>query len=134
MVSETLKDTLNSLTDAITIHDKDYNTVFANDAARKLLDIGDTPGGKCYRLYHGADSPPENCPSCRCWDTQSEAVIINHEPHLKKTVQIRAVPQFDSEGKMTALIHIAKEVRRKDDLDKRIKVFTTRAIEDHAPI
>ena len=81
MGSEILKDTLNSVDDAVTVHDSDYNIVFANTAAKRLLNTGSLQENKCYRLYHGLDSPPDFCPSCKCWDTEKETVVMNHEPH-----------------------------------------------------
>ena len=60
------EDTFNTITDIITIHDKDFTVVRANRAARERLALSDGGLGKekCFRLFHGADCPPQDCPSC----------------------------------------------------------------------
>ena len=61
------EDTFNTITDMITIHDKDFTVIRANRAARERLDLSEDGHGqgKCFRLFHGADCPPTDCPSCR---------------------------------------------------------------------
>ena len=49
------EDTFNNITDMITIHDKDFNIIFANKSAEKMLQlpIMDISKNKCYKYYHG---------------------------------------------------------------------------------
>ncbi len=62
------EDTFNSITDMVTIHDKDFNIIHANKAAQKILhlDFLNMSPQKCFRFFHGTDRPPDGCPSCDC--------------------------------------------------------------------
>lgn len=111
MSTEKLENALNSLSDAITIHDREGNILFANSAAEGFLNATGPIGGKCYEVFHGLDAPPDYCPSCRCWETKTEISLERYEPHIEKRIHIRTVPQFDAEGLMVATIHIIKEVK-----------------------
>ncbi len=52
----------NTITDVITIHDKDFNIIYANNEAKKILarpDLEMTKAIKCYNYYHGTICPPK---------------------------------------------------------------------------
>ncbi len=67
------EDTFHTITDMITIHDKDFNIIYANKAAIKTLNLPSLGGNnkvyKCFKYYHGTECPPEGCPSCKCLKT-----------------------------------------------------------------
>ena len=131
-----LLDTFLSLTDAITVHDRNFNVLFANKAAEAFLSIDSAKTEKCYKHYHGLDAPPVFCLSCKSWDSKKEIAHEYYEPKVGKFIQLRAIPQFDREGDMTALIHIAKEVRepRADETTQEQLALGNRVIENFAPI
>jgi HD-GYP domain-containing protein (c-di-GMP phosphodiesterase class II)/HAMP domain-containing protein len=115
-------DTFNTITDAITIHDKNYNIRRANKAAQKALKL---PGSllktsaKCFQHYHGTDSPPEKCPSCVCLSTGKPAVSEVFEPHLNTHIEIRSIPRFDRNNQLIGLIHVTRDIsdrRKKEEL------------------
>jgi signal transduction histidine kinase len=118
------EDTFNNITDMITIHDINYNIIFANKAAEKMLQLPlmDISQNKCYKYYHGKESPPKGCPSCACLKTEKPDSFEIYEPHLKKYVEIRAMPQFNSKKEMIGLIHIVRDIsdrkRMEDALQK----------------
>lgn len=106
MVSEAIlqsiqdwEDTFNTITDMITIHDRDFNIIRANKAAEKILGLPFLlPGTKCYKYYHGKDDPMEGCPSCDCLKTGMPVSFEIFEPHLNMYLEIRSIP--------LSLIHI----------------------------
>jgi PAS domain S-box-containing protein len=104
-----------TLTDMITIHDRDFNIIEANRAARTVLGIqpSKTGGAKCFKFYHGSDSPPEGCPSCNCLQTRKPALFETYERHLKLFLEIRSIPRFDDGGRFIGLIHIARDITRR---------------------
>ena len=60
------EDAFNTITDMVTIHDKDFNIIRANKAAEKILGLPflEATKAKCFEYYHGAGCPPEDTP-CR---------------------------------------------------------------------
>jgi DNA-binding CsgD family transcriptional regulator len=113
---------LDSITDIVTIHDIDFNILHANSAAKKILNLPDIYKKltKCYKYYHGAESPPEGCPSCSCIKTGKAAVFEVFEPHLEMYLEIRSMPRFDENGKIIGLIHIARDITESKVLEAEL--------------
>lgn len=122
------EDTFDTITDMITVHDKDFNIIRANKAAEKILGlsllepVGDT---KCFKYYHGACSPPEGCPSCDCLKTGIAANFELFEPHLNMFIEIRAIPRFDSENRLAGLIHVARDITQRKQHESEIQAIVT---------
>jgi PAS domain S-box-containing protein len=118
------RDTLNTLTDIITVHDNDYNIIKANNAARSMLNLPDPEKHKelkCYTYYHGLDAPPDNCPSCNCHETGMSTSFEIYEPHLNMNVEVRAMPRYDSENNMIGSIHIVRDVTERQNIVKKME-------------
>jgi hypothetical protein len=96
----------------ITFHDKDFNIIRANEAAKKILKLPPLDGAKikCYKYYHGKNSPPKKCPSCKCLLTREPAMFEIYESHLNKCIEIRAFPQFNRDGEYIGLIHFVRDI------------------------
>ncbi len=114
--------TFNSITDMVTVHDKDYNIILANKAAEKILALPlleKMKDRKCFAFYHGTDHAPEGCPSCGCLSSGTPALFEIFEPHLNMFIEIRAIPRFDSSGNLIGLIHIVRDItgRKKSESD-----------------
>ncbi|MBI5739150.1 MAG: PAS domain S-box protein [Nitrospirae bacterium] len=117
------EDTFNSITDMVTIHDKDYNIIHANKAAEKILGLPllDVTPGKCFRYYHGTEKPPEGCPSCDCLKTGIPAAFELYEPHLNMFIEIRAIPRFDSGNNLIGLIHVVRDISGRKKLEDQLR-------------
>lgn len=112
--------TFDTITDMITIHDADFNVLRANKAAKESLSlptIGGKLNSKCFKCYHGTEQPPDNCPSCECLRTHLPSIQELYEPHLGQYIEIRAIPTFDAEDRMTGLIHVVRNIseRKRDE-------------------
>lgn len=132
------QDIFNNITDMITIHDKDFNIIFANKSAEKILKLPyfeDGKKAKCFRYYHGTDGPPTGCPSCNCLTTGNPTSFELFEPHLKRYIEIRAMPRFDNNNRLIGLIHIVRDItdrkqmeavlqKAKDELEVMVKERT----------
>ena len=115
--------TFNTITDMITIHDKDFNIIRSNKAAQKILGI---PGHekdpiKCFKYYHGTEAPPQRCPSCMALQTKEPVTSEVYEPHLKMHVEIRAIPRFDKNNELTGLIHVVRDITDRKKIEEEIK-------------
>ena len=106
------ENTFDTITDMITIHDENFNIIRSNKAASQILGLPWLEMGKakCYELYHGTDSPPANCPSCRSLVSGEPSLQERYEPHLGKYLEIRAIPRIEPDGKMVGLIHVVRDI------------------------
>jgi PAS domain S-box-containing protein len=113
-------DTIN---DAITIHDDDYNIIHANEAAEKMLKLSsrEIRSRKCYQSYHGSDKPPKVCPSCKTLKRGKATAAEVFEPHLNKYVEIKALPRINKKGKIIGLIHVVRDFTRRHAMEEELK-------------
>ncbi|MDH4027791.1 MAG: PAS domain-containing protein [Nitrospirota bacterium] len=127
MIFQSRKDwenTFNTITDMITVHDRDFNIIYANRSARKMLGIPSLDIGgvhKCFKYYHGTACPPDGCPSCNCLKSGEPANFEIFEPHLNTFIEIRSMPRFDSNNKLIGLIHIARDITKRKQAEDEIK-------------
>lgn len=121
------KTTFDNITDMITIHDKDFNIIQANKAAEKMLNLPPIEKSKevhkCFKHYHETKCPPDGCPSCSCLKTGKTAVFEMYEPHLKIFIEIRAMPRFDENNKVSGLIHIVRDITARKQLEEELNKY-----------
>ncbi len=117
------ENTFNTITDMVTIHDKDFNIIRANKSAEILLGLPSLikNEAKCFQFYHGADSPPGACPSCKCLLTLEPVDFEVFEPHLNKYLEIRAIPRFDKNKSLSGLIHVVRDITERKKIEDEIR-------------
>ncbi len=117
------EDTFNTITDMITIHDKDFNIILANKAAADTLGLPVLGSGKvkCHQFYHGKDRPPDNCLSCDCFQTEAPVSFETYEPHLDKFLEVRAMPRFDHDMQVKGLIHVIRDITERKKADAALQ-------------
>lgn len=129
-------DTFNAIPDMITIHDKDFNIIHANKAAREMLNLPVlSPGkiNKCYKYYHGTENTPADCPSCKCIANPQYSTFEMFEPYLEKHIEVRAIPRFNSKNELIGLIHVVRDITQRTQIEEEhnqlLKVITRAKIE-----
>jgi len=131
------EDTFDTITDMITVHDKDFNIIRANKAAEKILNIPalTMTRAKCFSYYHGTECPPEGCPSCQAQVTGKPSYTEFFEPHLNMFLEIRAIPRHDIHGNIIGLIHIVRDISERKRMEEKIAKSENqlRAIIETAP-
>jgi PAS domain S-box-containing protein len=119
------EDTFNTITDMITIHDRDFNIIRANKAAERVLGLPSLEDreAKCFKFYHGTNSPPEGCPSCNCLQTGKPDFFEIFEPFINKFIEIRVMPRFDSNNQVIGLIHIVRDISERKKIEESNKTL-----------
>ncbi len=115
------ENTFNTIPDSITIHDQEFNIIYANIAAREMLKLtpsAEIESNKCYKYYHGTDVAPKNCPSCNCLHTGMPANFETFEPHLNKYIELRSIPRINEENKVIGLIHIVRDISERKRIEQ----------------
>ena len=115
------ENTFDTITDVITIHDRNYNIIRANKAAEKMLKLPFLAGdNKCFKYYHGTDGPLKSCPSCSCLVTGESSIFEIYEPHLNMYLEIRAIPRVDSDNNLVGLIHIVRDISERKLMEEKL--------------
>jgi PAS domain S-box-containing protein len=121
--SEQWQLTFNCMSEGLSYHDPDYNVVGANVAFEKLLSGKCAEGEKCYRLVHGTDAPPEDCPMRKTLRTGQTAITELYEPRLGRHLQVRTDPVRDGSGKIFRVVHVVEDIterKRAEDHMQRL--------------
>lgn len=116
------QDTFDSISDAITIHDNDFNIIASNRSAKMLLGLSDAEGGnkKCFQYYHGKESPPFQCPSCQARNTGEHVLSEVFEPHLDRYLEIKAFPHFLEGKQIGGIVHIVRDISERKKWEDEI--------------
>jgi PAS domain S-box-containing protein len=136
---EKLNAMLQSISDHISMLDKDLNIIWANETAKRIF--GDEIiGKKCYEAYHRRKKPCEPYPCLTLKAFQDEKVHEHEIQVIGKTSEITYfyctanVALRDKDGKPTAVIEISRNIterkkaeealrKSEEDLKKRVKAL-----------
>ncbi len=116
------EDIFNTIDDAITVQDHNYNITRCNRAAELLLgqDRETLLRAKCYTAMHGLQSAPGHCPSCQTMASGLPMVFEHFEPHLGRHLRVKTLPRRDRSGAPQGLVHIVQDIQAsKEEEEKR---------------
>lgn len=99
-----------------------YELLFVNDAGKKLFNIKEYKGQKCYKILQGFDRPCEFCTNAKLYNDQTYTweytnPIINRHYLLKD----RLIDWENREVRMEIAFDITDSLKKKKELEKRIK-------------
>jgi PAS domain S-box-containing protein len=106
------EETFDTINDAITIHDREFNIIRMNKSAQRLMDLAPETilAQKCHESYHGMHCPPDCCPAVETLKTGRIAVMERFEPRLNKHIEVRTLPRFDADNRIIGLVHIVVDI------------------------
>ena len=104
--------TFDSITDMISIHDKNCRITRVNMALADALkkDPKELIGKICYEVFHGTQQPCPNCPHLQSLKSKEPATLELFEPSLDIHLEISTSPILDENGEVTRSVHIAKDI------------------------
>jgi PAS domain S-box-containing protein len=104
--------TFNSVTDLLTIRDKDYRVILANKAAlsRFGLKPEELIGKRCFEVFRHSDRPCAGCYVSETLFTKNPVSIELESPHLKGIFRFHTFPIFGETGELIGVVELAREV------------------------
>jgi PAS domain S-box-containing protein len=116
--------TFDSITDLISIHDKDNRLLRVNKAVADLLKT--TPkellGRYCHEAMHGTKEPPVNCPHLQTMITGKPAVAEIYSPNLEIFFHESTSPLFNEKGEVIGTVMVARDVTKQKRMEEQLIV------------
>jgi formate hydrogenlyase transcriptional activator len=135
--AEEWRTTFDSITDLVSIHDRDFRIVRANQAfaAAFGMEIRAVLGKKCSEIIHGTEEPWPQCPHRQVMESGKPVTEEFFEPRRGKYLQVSASPIWNAQNEVTGSVHIVKDVTERkraeealqkahDELEERVKERT----------
>jgi PAS domain S-box-containing protein len=114
--------TFDSITDMISIHDKENRILRVNKAVADMLKT--TPkeliGKSCHVLMHGTKEPPANCPHLLTLKTGKPASIEIYNPFLEATFHESTSPIFNEKGEVTGTVIVTRDVTNQKRIEEQL--------------
>ncbi len=111
---EAWQQTFDLLPDLIMILDDQQRVVRVNRALAEK--VGRPPqelvGQPCYRLIHGADSPPFFCPHWQMLRDNRPCTAEVAEERLQGVFQVSVIPVHHDDGSPAGSVHVARDISR----------------------
>jgi len=117
------KTTFASITDMVSIHDKDGKLLRVNKAFANAF--GTEPeefiGKACYEVVHGTKKPWPECPMKQMLETKKPVVAEFFEPRLGIYLEVSGSPILNEEGEFVAFVHVTKDITERKRMEEELK-------------
>jgi PAS domain S-box-containing protein len=121
--AEEWETTFNSISDLVSIHDRDFRIVKVNKALVDTVGmrIEEILGTRCYEIIHGATEPWPNCPHQRALARGKPATEEFLEPRLGRYLLVSASPILNDRNEVIGSVHIAKDVSERKRAEETLR-------------
>ena len=122
--AEEWRTTFDSITDLVSIHDKDFRLVRVNKAFADAVNMkpAELIGKTCYQVVQGTKEPAPSCPHMKTLETREPAIADFFEPHLGMHLEIATSPIFDGKGEVVASVHVARDITERKRMEEQLIV------------
>jgi PAS domain S-box-containing protein len=116
--------TFDSITDLVSIHDKDFRFVRVNRAFAEAfkLEPEEFIGKTCYEIVHATDEPLPDCPHRQTLKDGRPHRIESFEPHLGIHLEISTSPIFNEQREVVGTVHITKDVTERKKMEEQLVI------------
>lgn len=103
--------TFDSISDFVSVHDRDFRIIKANRALADFLGVqrDELIGRYCYEVFHGRGTPYTECPYLKAIQEKRPATMEIFYKGMKIPFLVSVSPIFDEKGEIVGCVHIAKD-------------------------
>jgi PAS domain S-box-containing protein len=119
--AEEWRNTFDSISDAISIHDREFRILRANKAFADIFHMKPSQiiGKHCYELHKG-EKPKSGCPQKQTLATEKPAVTEFYESHLGKFLLESTSPIFNEKGEVVGIVHVTRDITAQKQQNERL--------------
>jgi PAS domain S-box-containing protein len=120
--SKEWRTTFDSITDLISIHDKDNRILRVNKAVADLLKTTpkDLIGKFCHEVMHGTKEPPTYCPNQQTLRTGKPAVMETYNTNFEAYFHESASPLFSEKGEIIGSVNVARDITQQKRIEEQL--------------
>ena len=113
----------NSITDPVSIHDRDFRIIKANKAFIDLFGgrAEHLIGARCHDVIHHMETPWPICPHRQAMECRAAVTEEFLEPRLGCYLQVSSSPVFDHKGEIAGSVHIIKDVTDRNQQEEALR-------------
>ncbi len=129
--SQKWRKTFDSITDFVSVHDKDFKLVRVNKALSEFLQIKpqELLGRYCFEVLHGLKKPWSNCPHKKAIHHEKTVTEMVDDAAIGVPLLVCCSPCFDDNNEMVGTVHIARDISKEQaesrEKEKLIKELNT---------
>ena len=111
--------TFDSVTDLLTIRDKDYRVILANKAALRRFGLKpeELIGERCFEIFRHSDKPCAGCYVSETLLTKNPVSIELESQYLKGIFRFHTFPIFGQTGDLIGVVELAREITEEKRLE-----------------
>lgn len=113
----------NSISDGLTILDRNLNIVFANRIQQAMFPGGSLIGRKCFQAYYHKEDICKNCPSLKTMandETLQGEVFIKDGKFAGHYFEWTTSPIMDQNGRVAEIILLMRDVTKRKDYEFKL--------------
>jgi PAS domain S-box-containing protein len=120
--AEEWRATFDSVTDLVSILDKDFKLVRVNKAFADTFKMKpkELLGKTCYEMMHGTNDPPPDCPHQKTLLTKRPATLEFFEPNLGIHLEASTSPLFNKKGELAGSVHVARDITERKQAEQQL--------------
>jgi PAS domain S-box-containing protein len=120
--TEEWRATFDSITDLISIHDKDNRIIRVNKAVADMLKTTpkDLVGKFCHEVMHGTKEPPVGCPHLEAIKTGKPTVMEAYNLNIEVYFHESSSPLFNEKGEVTGSIVVARDITQQKRIEEQL--------------
>ncbi len=106
------RDTFDSISDFVSVHDREFRIVKANRALVDFLGISrdELIGRRCYEVFHGTNQPLSSCPYIESMRLKKTVTAEVEYTKLGIPLLVTSSPLFNGDGDLIGGVHFARDV------------------------
>lgn len=113
-----IENIFNSISDYISIHDRDFRIVRVNSALCAFLGRSEEElvGNLCYTVFHNRNSNWPNCPQVRLQKEVRPVTELVDDEHIGMPLLVTCSPVYDEKSALIGVVHIARNITQEQEL------------------
>ncbi len=121
-IKEQWEAVFHAISDGISIHDREFRIVQANQALADLLGVSrkELIGQTCYQLFHHCDAPVPGCPLVSTLDSAAPSSLELEEAVLGGVFKIRTYPVMDNDHLPVGGVHIVHDITEEKRIQRQM--------------